>query len=137
MKDHNLCWLFVEKYFPDYHNSEEIARNNDLLALTLDEFEDGDSASKLLDTYEWADIKNPLIEHDFRESCLSIFEQAITAYMMEQSDPGNCEAINRIAKSIYAGGEGDTLGAVKYLKNALSIGMVEAKAYFEQHIREI
>lgn len=75
-------WDFVSTYYPNYYRSEEIARNSDLLKLVERDFEDGDSASKLLETYEWADLNNPHIEADYNESCKSIYEKAIAGYLL-------------------------------------------------------
>ena len=43
-----LTWDFVEKYYPDYHRCDSIARNSDLQVIIDGETEIGTCAAKLL-----------------------------------------------------------------------------------------
>lgn len=80
-RDHNLVWTFVEQHYPNYTSCPKIAHNNDLLTILEQEDEEGSSARKLLESYEWADYNNPLFEADFTKSCCEIYEIAITAFV--------------------------------------------------------
>lgn len=61
-------WNFVEKHYPDYYSSQEIAHNNDLSK----EIEDAKKSPSLI-----------LIE-DYNRSCKAIYEKAIENYIKTQ-----------------------------------------------------
>jgi len=84
MKDIKTPWDFVEKYYPNYYGSDEIAYNDDLSKLIHKEQEDGDFASELLKTEYDNDIRNPKIQRDYNRSMSEIYETAIEYYLKEQ-----------------------------------------------------
>lgn len=77
-------WEFVEKYFPNYTGSSLIAREGDLSKLIEDDYEKGDTASKLLETDYRGDITNPHIEIDLNEARARIYQIAIEGYIQAQ-----------------------------------------------------
>lgn len=70
-------WDFVEEHFPGYHKSPLIAKSNDLHKLVNDDYEEGDSAAKLLEKEYGNDVNNPLITIDHNETLVAIYELAI------------------------------------------------------------
>lgn len=79
-------WDFVEKFYPGYSNSDEIAQNDDLHKLVDNEFEDDDSAHRLLIEDYGYDIKNPQIKIDCDASDRDIFEKSIEKFLELQAD---------------------------------------------------
>lgn len=76
-----LTWLFVEKHYPNYYTSDEIAHNDDLSKLTQREYNEGDGAHYLLMEVYGGDLDNEQIEIDFQISCYEIYETALTAFV--------------------------------------------------------
>lgn len=78
------AWDFVEKYYPNYEGSPVIALIGDLDKLVDIEYEDGDSAHKLLiDEYN-GNINNPKIRIDHSHWMAYIYETAIEQFIKEQ-----------------------------------------------------
>jgi len=75
------AWDFVEKYYPNYSSSNEIAHSDDLQKLLDDEYEDGDHASNLLVKEYGGKIWDPQIIDDYRQSLMSIYEKSIENYL--------------------------------------------------------
>jgi len=84
MKDIKTPWDFVEKYYPNYYGSDEIAYNDDLSKLLDEEHEDGDCASELLKREYNNDLNNGQIQEDYNKSMSEIYERAIEGYLKEQ-----------------------------------------------------
>ncbi len=82
-------WDFVEKYFPNYYGSDEIAYNNDLQKLIDEEYEEGDSASQLLTQLEKSypslqgssATRSDTLQRLKNESDLSIYTKAIKGFI--------------------------------------------------------
>ncbi len=74
-------WDFVEKYYPNYHKSEEIARNEDLCKLVFEESQQGDSADAILEREFAGDKDNPQINVAYQESLVNIYETAIKNFL--------------------------------------------------------
>ena len=79
-----LTWDFVEKYYPDYHRCDSIARNSDLQVIIDGETEIGTCAAKLLYDEFDGDEKNPKIQVEMNESLVDIYERSIQAFMEQQ-----------------------------------------------------
>ncbi len=82
--DKKTAWDFVEKYYPNYYSSDEIARNDDLSKLVNGEQNSGDDASKILEDEYGDDENNPQIQIDFNESLVRIYERAIENFLSQQ-----------------------------------------------------
>ena len=78
-------WDFVQKFYPDYHRSDEIALADDLQKL-LDEEING-HAEKILHRDYGGDINNPQIQSDYDRVHRLIYEAAIEEAI-------NCGAIS-------------------------------------------
>lgn len=74
-------WGFVEKYYPDYHRSDNIATEGDLCKLNEKEYEEGDCAHELLVDWYNGDINHPDIYKDWKVYLCDIYEVAINAYI--------------------------------------------------------
>lgn len=74
-------WAFVEKYYPDYHRSDNIATEGDLCKLNEKEYEEGDCAHELLKDWYNGDINHPDIYKDWKVYLCDIYEVAINAYI--------------------------------------------------------
>ena len=74
-------WGFVEKYYPDYHRSDNIATEGDLCKLNEKEYEEGDCAHELLMDWYNGDINHPDIYKDWKVYLCDIYEVAINAYI--------------------------------------------------------
>ncbi len=77
-------WDFVERYYPKYSSSDEIAHEGDLHKLVAGEYEEGDCAHELLKDEYGGNILNPLIEIDHKIALCEIYEKAIEAYIEQQ-----------------------------------------------------
>ncbi len=74
-------WRFVEKYYPKYHNSEEIRISDDLTKLKdKEDLVDEDIAIILKVEYN-NDLNNPRILQDYNTIHIEVYETAITAYL--------------------------------------------------------
>lgn len=76
-------WSFVEKYYPDYEHSNDIAHNDDLCRLVDNEFERDDSADELLQRQYGGDREENFleIEADFKRSLCEIYEKSIQNFL--------------------------------------------------------
>jgi len=74
-------FTFIEEYYPNYHNSDEIARLNDLDKLLDEEYNDGDSAYELLVSDYGNNINNPKILADQRELLIQIYDAAAENFL--------------------------------------------------------
>lgn len=76
---------FIEKYYPNYSSSEEIARWNDLQKLIDEEWNEGDSAHNLLMTEFGGDYKRayPMILQEHMKIQEQIYEQSIMGYIRQ------------------------------------------------------
>ena len=84
--DPSNVWDFVQKYYPKYSSSDEIAENDDLQKLDEKEYEDGDGAHRLLIRDFDGDISNPRIKAALIESNEQIFRRAMLGYMETLKD---------------------------------------------------
>ena len=82
-------WGFVEKYYPDYHRSDNIATEGDLCKLNEKEYEEGDCAHGLLMDWYNGDINHPDIYKDWKVYLCDIYEVAINAYIESIKDKKN------------------------------------------------
>ena len=78
---------FIEKYYPNYSSSDEIARWNDLQKLIDLEYEEGDSAYWLLVKEFGGDYRRalPLIQQEHIRIQEQIYEQSIQGFIREQN----------------------------------------------------
>lgn len=76
---------FVEKYYPNYSSSDEIARWNDLQKLIDQEYQVGDGAYRLLVEEFGGDYKQalPMILLTHLEVTEQVYEQSILGYVVE------------------------------------------------------
>jgi hypothetical protein len=74
-------WDFVERYYPNYSSSDEIAHEGDLDKLVNKEYEKGDCAHELLMDEYSGNIEDPQIKADHDAVIRSIYESAILAYI--------------------------------------------------------
>lgn len=86
MESKMTVWDFVEEHFPNYYRSNLIAESDDLSKLLHDEQEDGDSASIRLYKKYKGDIHNRLIELDYNELMVKIYEHSIQNYYDKQNN---------------------------------------------------
>ena len=75
------AWDFVEKYYPDYHRSEEISLSDDLEKIINEEWEEGDSSHNILVEQYMNDPKNPNIYTDYCLVMGLIYERSINNYL--------------------------------------------------------
>jgi hypothetical protein len=80
----DAVWEFVEKYYPNYSSSNEIAHNDDLCKLVNGENESGDDSDNLLHREYAGDLSHRQINMDYNESLVSIYTQAILGFTVEQ-----------------------------------------------------
>ncbi|MFK5893575.1 MAG: hypothetical protein QM504_10175 [Pseudomonadota bacterium] len=82
-------WDFVESNFPNYDQSDEIAKSNDLQKLLDDKHDEGDGASWFLEHHYNGDIRDPSIKTDLDECLKEIYEQSIVGFLdkMKQNLP--------------------------------------------------
>jgi hypothetical protein len=73
------AWDFVEKFYPDYYSSNDIARADDLQKL-LDGEVNG-NAEKILNEEYGGDIDNPQIKIDYTELHHDIYIVAIEEFI--------------------------------------------------------
>ena len=78
------AWDFVEENYPNYHSSQEIAKNDDLHKLANGEQEDGDSADRLLRDEYGGNEDNAHIQLDLNESLVRIYELSIENFYVKQ-----------------------------------------------------
>lgn len=94
MAEISEIWGFVEKYYPNYSSSDEIAENGDLHKLLEESYEEGDCAHDLykelrdeLEIHYGGDdelIESALktqIENLYNASAVKIYEAAIEGYI--------------------------------------------------------
>ena len=74
-------WDFVEKYYPDYHRSEEITLSDDLEKILKEEWEEGDSSHTILVEYYNNDPKDENIGIDYCLVMSRIYEKSIENYI--------------------------------------------------------
>ena len=76
---------FIEKYFPNYYSSEDIARMNDLQKLIDEEYVEGDASHQLLISEFGGDYKQafPSIVRAHIEITERVYQQAIMGYIRQ------------------------------------------------------
>lgn len=75
--EQNNIWSMIEKYYPNYYNSEDIAILNDLQKIIDGEWEHGDSAHKMfVDLYD-SDKNDSRIQNDYNYYYKKILKQTI------------------------------------------------------------
>lgn len=79
MENKFIVWDFVEKYYPDYYRSDEIALADNLQKL-LDEEVNGDAEELLKKEYN-NNLKNPHIQLDYDSLHKEIYEKAIQGFI--------------------------------------------------------
>jgi hypothetical protein len=80
-KDDVNVWDFIEKYYPNYTSSYEIALSNDLHKIVNDEVENGSHAHKILTEECYGD--KDAAQKWLYEVDASIYEKAIEAYLKQ------------------------------------------------------
>ncbi len=81
MSELKTAWDFVEKYYPNYSSSDDIAENNDLAKIMDNECQRDDCAYKILHDRYKGDLKHPDIEIDYLDSLQGIYVRAIEGYL--------------------------------------------------------
>jgi len=76
---------FIEKFYPDYSNSDEIAYLNDLNKLVEGDYEDGDSADILLQRVWYGHIESNLIPIEQQKQYIRVLEKAIESFINNES----------------------------------------------------
>jgi hypothetical protein len=72
---------FIEKWYPDYYRSEDIALASDLFKLMNNEQGDDDDANTLLYTDYAGDAYHPYIKRDFFALQCNIYEEALQNFI--------------------------------------------------------
>lgn len=84
-----IPWDFVQKYYPNYAHSDEIAEEEDLYKLITGEYEVGDCADNVLQSQYGGDIKSAKIYEDWTECLNQIYEKSIQGYIDQLNDKHN------------------------------------------------
>lgn len=77
--EEQTVWDFVEKYYPDYYHSDDIALADDYSKLINHEI-NGDAEQMLIDDYD-GDINNPQIVIDSDQHLVNIYYEAIEEFL--------------------------------------------------------
>jgi len=79
------AWDFVEEWYPNYFQSDEIANNNDLEKLINGEYDHNDAAHQLLKSKYENDLHHPQLFIDYKHGLIQIYEAAIENFLTYQS----------------------------------------------------